>query len=87
MKKTLKIGLLLCLIAALFLSAIPVAAVEKSNRAVPIAEVDIPAYVGGNITKNWLYYDCGRGATLEDTCVQSKCALLPIPTRQNLVNM
>ena len=76
MKKTLRIWLLLCLIGALFLSAFPVVAVEKTERAVPIANVDIPAYVGGNITKNWLYYDCGRGATLEDTSVQSKMCII-----------
>ena len=72
MKIILKIRLLLCLIVVLFLSAFPVTAVEEPHRAVPISNVNIPAYDGGNITKNWLYYDCGRGATLEDTSVWEK---------------
>ena len=75
MKKILRTGLLLCLTAALLLSAFPVTLAMGNSRAVSVSDVNVPAYVGGNIS-NWMLYDCGRGATLEDTSVQSKMCII-----------
>ncbi len=82
MKKLLRTGFLLCLMVAVVLSAFPVTAVGGASRAVPIANVNIPSYDGGNATKNWLYYDCGRGATLEDTSVESKMCIISNTNKQ-----